>query len=84
LKRAVARCCVIFHGSTSKNYARELLHLYRLTATKAADPILQRAILSCGLVNLRGKVNTFFEADRLVELLNLQLKELMWTRGNSI
>jgi hypothetical protein len=83
LKRAVARCCVIFHGSTSKNYARELLHLYRLTATKAADPILQRAILSCGLVNLRGKANTFFEADRLVELLNLQLKELMWTRGNS-
>jgi hypothetical protein len=28
-------------------------------------------------------LDTFFEADRLVELLNLQLKELMQTRGNS-
>jgi hypothetical protein len=39
--------------------------------------------LGCGLVNLRGKADSFFEADRLVELLNLQLKELMWARGNS-
>lgn len=83
LRKAIARCCVVFHGSSSKNYAREMLHLYRLSATNAADPALQQAILSCGLVNLRGKPNSFFEADRLVELLNLQLKELMWARGNS-
>jgi len=83
LRKAIARCCVNFHGSSSKNYAREMLHLHRLSATNAADPALQQAILSCGLVNLRGKPDSFFEADRLVELLNLQLKELMWTRGNS-
>ncbi|KAH8695648.1 hypothetical protein BGW36DRAFT_429518 [Talaromyces proteolyticus] len=60
-----------------------MLHLYRLTATNAADPVLQRAILGCGLVNLRGKPDNFFEADRLDELLNLQLKETMRSRGNS-
>jgi hypothetical protein len=83
LRKAIVQCCVVFHGTSTKNYARELLHLHRLTATKAADPVLQRAILGCGLVNLRGKADSFFEADRLVELLNLQLKELMWARGNS-
>ena len=37
----------------------------------------------CGLVNLQGRADSFFEADRFVELLNLQLKELMRIRGNS-
>jgi hypothetical protein len=83
LKRAIAWCCLIFNGSTSKNYAHEMLYLYRLIATNACDPVLRRGIISCGLVNLRGKPDTFFEADRLVELLNLQLKELLWSRGNS-
>jgi hypothetical protein len=40
-------------------------------------------VLGCGLVNLRSRPDSFFEADRLVELLNLQLKELMRIRGNS-
>lgn len=83
LKRAIAWCCLLFNGSTSRNYAQGMLYLYRLIATDACDPELRRAILSCGLVNLRGKPDTFFEADRLVELLNLQLKELLWARGNS-
>ena len=56
LRKAIAHCCVAFHGTSSKNYARELLHLYRLTATNAADPVFQKVILGCGLVNLRGKL----------------------------
>lgn len=83
LRRCIARCCVAFHGSQSRNYAREMLYLYRTIATDAASPELRRTALACGLVNLRGLENSFFEADRYVELLNLQLKELMRTRGNS-
>ena len=60
-----------------------MLHFWRLIATDACDPPLQRAILTNGLVNNRGKSGSFFEADRLNELLNLELKELLRSRGNS-
>lgn len=60
-----------------------MLLLWRLVGTSACDPVLQRAILANSLVNLRGRPDSFFETDRLNELLNLQLKELLWARGNS-
>ena len=60
-----------------------MLLLWRLVGTSACDLVLQRAILANSLVNLRGRPDSFFKTDRLNELLNLQLKELLWTRGNS-
>ena len=60
-----------------------MLILWRLVRTSTCNPVLQRAILANSLVNLRGRPDSFFETDRLNELLNLQLKELLWTRGNS-
>lgn len=83
LRYSIARSLVMFHGSRSRNYARELIQLYRVIATDAASNDLRRAVLGCSLVNLRGKPDSFFEVDRLVELLKLQLKDLMRTRGNS-
>jgi hypothetical protein len=83
LKRVIPRLCLYFAGSSSKNYAYDMLILWRLVGTSACDPVLQRAILANSLVNLRGRPDSFFETDRLNELLNLQLKELLWTRGNS-
>ena len=83
LKRVIPRLCLYFAGSSSKNYAYDMLLLWRLVGTSACDPVLQRAILANSLVNLRGRPDSFFETDRLNELLNLQLKELLWTRGNS-
>ena len=83
LKRVIPRLCLYFAGSSSKNYAYDMLLLGRLVGTSACDPVLQRAILANSLVNLRGRPDSFFETDRFNELLNLQLKELIWTRGNS-
>ena len=54
IRRCIARSCVAFHGSQSKNYARKMLHFYRTIATDAAAPELSHAALACGLVNLRG------------------------------
>jgi hypothetical protein len=48
-----------------------MLILWRLVGTSACDPVLQRAILANSLVNLRGWPDSFFETDRLNELLNL-------------
>lgn len=83
LKRTIARTCLYFAGAGAKNYTSEMLQFWRLIATDACDPPLQRAILANGLVNNRGKQDSFFEADRLNELLNLELKELLRSRGNS-
>lgn len=83
LKRALSRCCIYFAGSSSKNYAMELIYLWWISASSASDPVLQRAVLANGLVNQQGKANTFFEIDRLNELLNLELKDLLRSRGNS-
>jgi chromosomal replication initiation ATPase DnaA len=54
-----------------------------LTQTAAADTALQSAILANGLVNLRGKSDSWFEMDRLNEFLNLEMKILMTTRRTS-
>ena len=83
LRRVIARCCYIFIGSGASNYANELLRLHWLTSTDACTPALQDAILGNGLVNLRGKPDTWYPVDRLNEHLNLSLKELLWARRNS-
>ena len=79
----VVRCCVLFRASGSKNYAFLSLYLFRLTQTDAASEDLRRAILASGLTNLNGKETGFFEIDRLNELFNLQLKELISLRRTS-
>lgn len=54
-----------------------------LTQTPATEPVLQQAILSNGLVNLRGKPDSFFETDRLNKFFNLQMKTNIATRRTS-
>lgn len=83
IKRVISRCCVYFSGSNHSNYAFEMLNFQRLLATEAASPELKQAILANSLVNLQGKEDTWFEIDLLNELLNLSLKEILWTRRNS-
>ena len=83
IKRALARCCVLFHGSGQTKYAFLSLYMTWLTQTDAADKPLQSAILANGLVNLRGTKDGWFEMDRLNEFFNLQMKTLMATRRTS-
>ena len=85
LRRAIDRCCVYFHGSGQCKYAYEMLYLQRLTSTRAATPELQRAILANGLINRRGKVDSWYETDRLVEFHNGTLRKLLNAkRGSSL
>lgn len=81
--RAIDMCCFYFKGARQNNYANEMLYLKWLTATKACDPILRKAILSNGLVNPHGRLDTWHEVDLDIELYNLTLKELLYTRKNS-
>jgi hypothetical protein len=83
IKRAMARCCLLFHGSDKSKYAFLSLYMTWLTQTDAASKELQDAILANGLVNLRGANDSWFEMDRLNEFFNLQMKILMATRRTS-
>src|SRR3982750_4189681 len=83
IRRAIDRCCVYFYGSGQHKYAYEMLYLQCLFLASQAS--LTRAILSNGLVNLRGYPDSYFETDRLVELHNGNMKELFNAkRGSSI
>jgi hypothetical protein len=83
LRRAVDRCCVYFHGSGQYKYAFETLYLQRLTSTCATTPELQRAILANGLINRRGKADSWYETDRLVEFHNGTLRKLLNAKRGS-
>ena len=83
IKRVLARCCLLFHGSNKSKYAYLSLYMTWLTHTDAASKELQDAILANSLVNLRGTDDGWFEMDRLNEFFNLQMKELMATRRTS-
>jgi hypothetical protein len=80
--RIIPRLCIYFHGGPAKNYAREMLYLFRLVSTDACTPALRRAILRNGLVNKRGKPDSWMPIDLLVELLNLELKLIIYARRN--
>jgi hypothetical protein len=83
ISRAIDMCCIYFKGARQNNYANEMLYLKWLTTTKACDPVLRKAILSNGLVNPHSRLDTWHEVDLDIELYNLILKELLYTRRNS-
>ena len=83
IERAIDRCCIYFHGSKQHKYAHEMLLYKRLLATDAATPELKRAILTNGLVNTRGKKDSFVAIDLINEQLNLTLKQILWARRTS-
>jgi hypothetical protein len=83
IKRVFARCCLLFQGSNKTKYTHLSLYMTWLTHTSAADEALQKAILANGLVNLRGKTDSWFEIDRLNEFFNLDMKTMLATRRTS-
>jgi hypothetical protein len=69
LARLIDPLAVVFLGSGQSNYGYEMLHLRWIL--HHADPELRRAILAGGLVNERGKVNSFKAIDLVLEHINL-------------
>jgi hypothetical protein len=82
LMRIIPRLCLYFHGGPAKNYAREMLYLWRLLSTDACTPTLRQAILRNGLVNKTGKPDGWMPIDLFVEYLNLELKLIIYDRRN--
>lgn len=83
LRRIIARCCLLFIGSSKSNYAHLSLYMTWLTQTEATTSELQRAILANGLVNQKGREDTWYEMDRLNEFFNLTMKNIMANRRSS-
>ena len=69
LRRLIDPLTVVFLGSGQAKYGYEMLHLRWLL--EQADPDLQRAILVGGLVNERGRPDTFKPIDLVLEHINL-------------
>lgn len=82
IKWSIDRSIPFFAARNKHNYANVSLWLKRLTDTTTADTVLQRAILANSLINIRGKADSFIEADRVNELLNLYLRNIITIRRN--
>lgn len=57
------------------------LHIFDI---QAADPILQEAYLANALVNPRGRLQTFYEIDLLLEHQNGEFKRFRVDCGSSL
>ena len=63
LKRVIAYLYLYFAGLRSNNYISKIMYFQRLIITEAYNLVLQQAILTNGLINNRGELNSFFKAD---------------------
>ena len=84
LKYLIIYSYLYFNSSSIINYTCEILYFQRLITTNIYNLVLYNTIIISRLVNNQGKVNSFFKVDYLIELLNLQLKDLLYSYRNSI
>ena len=84
LKHAMREVCIILQApaASKPKYARAMLRQVHIFDTKAADPILQKAYLANALVNPRGKSQTFYEMDLLLEHQNGEFKRFRADQGS--
>ena len=83
LRRALRQVMMMFQAESAgtPNYAQVLLRVLHMTDSPAATLELQDAILANSLVNLRGNEDSNYETDRLLELLNNNLKTFQRERS---
>ena len=83
LRHALRRVTMVFQAEVAgtPNYSYALLRVLHMVDSPAASVELQDSILANSLVNLRGGDNTNFEVDRLLELLNNNLKAFQKERS---
>ena len=83
VRRLVDPLIVLFYGSDQHRYGYEMIHLRWLLTPGVADPVLQDAILASGLINIRGKPDTFKAIDLMIEHINCTYKLDMRNFRNS-
>lgn len=83
LRHALRLCAVIMQSGCAgmPKYAPALLYVLHLVDSLAASPQLQRCVLANSLVNLQGGVDSNFELDRLLELINNNLRAYQTERA---
>ena len=81
LDRLIDPLAVVFLGSGQSQYGYEMLHLRRILHNGDAE--LRRAVLACGLVNERGKPDSFKPIDLVLEHINLGFARDIKTLKNS-
>ena len=82
LRRLVDPLIIVFFGASQYNYGREMLY-YRWLLSPANSTELQYSILASGLVNWRGRPDTFKPIDLSLEHLNCACKNEMKCYKNS-
>ena len=83
LRLALRQVTILFQAPAAHapKYAQALLYVYHLVDSPAASIKLQDCVLTNSLVNLRGSTDSNFELDRLLELLNNNLKAFQQERS---
>lgn len=86
LKHAMREVCIILQAPAAlkPKYARAMLRQVHIFDKKVADPILQEAYLANALINPRGKPQSFYEIDLLLEYQNREFKRFCTDCGSSL
>ena len=76
LRYSLRKITVAFQSEAieSSKYVKTFLHLLHVIDSPTASVKLQEAILVSSLINLQKQFDTNFETDKLLKLLNLNLK----------
>jgi hypothetical protein len=85
LRRALVECAIMFQAPQGHkgSYASALLGILHMVDSNAADTILQDAILTNCLDNLRGEEDSNLAKDLLLEILNGEIKGHKKARDSS-
>ena len=83
LRHALRDTAIVFQAAAARapKYGHALLYTLHLVDSPAATMRLQECVLTNSLVNLEGAEDSNFELDRLLELLNNNLKAFQQERS---
>lgn len=75
-KHAMKEVCIIFQvpAASKPKYTKAMLRQVYIFDMKVADPIFQEIYLANTLVKSRGKLQSFYEIDLLLEHQNKKFK----------
>ncbi|SMY22610.1 unnamed protein product [Zymoseptoria tritici ST99CH_1A5] len=79
--RCLEQLAIVFFGAGQSNYGREMLYFRWLLLNSA--PVLQRALLACGFVNMAGRYGKGLAVDELLELENGRYQNEIKAHKNS-
>jgi hypothetical protein len=83
IDRLIEPLAILFYGSDQHRYGYEMIHLRWLLSPGVSDRDLRESLLGSGLVNVRGRPDTFKAIDLVLEHINCSYKLDMRNFRNS-